>query len=93
MVVLEVFMEWYEAARGQTRTTETVVFVTQLWKMYRVEEIMERNGRNREKKSKVIISSISTKRGSVGMCRHCQVPTLKSSGSGCNHWGKSTFFS
>lgn len=26
MVVLDVFMEWYEAARGQTRTTETVVF-------------------------------------------------------------------
>lgn len=35
MVVLEVFMEWYEAARGQTRTTETVVFVTSLWKMCR----------------------------------------------------------
>lgn len=33
MVVLEVFMEWYEAARGQTRTTETVVFVTSLWEI------------------------------------------------------------
>lgn len=50
MVVLEVFMEWYEAARGQTRTTETVVFVTSLWKMSRGEEIMERNGRNQDKK-------------------------------------------
>lgn len=50
MVVLEVFMEWYEAARGQTRTTETVVFVTSLWKMCQGEEIMERNGRNQDKK-------------------------------------------
>lgn len=50
MVVLEVFMEWYEAARGQTRTTETVVFVTSLWKLCRGEEIMERNGRNQDKK-------------------------------------------
>lgn len=50
MVVLEVFMEWYEAARGQTRTTERVVFVTSLWKMCRGEEIMERNGRNQDKK-------------------------------------------
>lgn len=33
MVVLGVFMEWCEAARGQTRTTETVVFGTSSWKM------------------------------------------------------------
>lgn len=48
MVVLEVFMEWYEAARGQTRTTETVVFVTSLWKMCRGEEIIN-NGKKWQK--------------------------------------------
>lgn len=46
MVVLDVFKEWYEAARGQTRTTETVVFVTSSWKM------CEGRGKNEKKGQK-----------------------------------------
>lgn len=54
MVVLKVFTEWYEAARGHTRTTETVVFCDMMMgKRAGVgfeggAGTMERNGRNQE---------------------------------------------
>lgn len=72
MVVLDVFMEWYDAARGQTRTTETVVFVTSSWKMCRGRRINGKRWQKPRQKEmrQVTISSISTQRGSVRMCKH-----------------------